>query len=360
MVVVASPATPTLVAIPVVALPSPDPDISDVLVAIPAYNEGRFIGSLVHEVVLQGFPCLVIDDGSSDRTTAIASAAGAMVERHERNKGKAAALNTAFEFARRTNVSTLVVMDGDWQHDPHEIADLLGPIQAGKADIVSGSRFLSTARGRVPAVRRVGMQALTIGSSIASGQSMTDSLSGFRAFGRDAIEALRFKSQGFSVEFEMQFMAREDGLKIMELPITARYDEPAPRNVFVYGLRLVDGLIQLTARFRPWLFFGLPSVIALLIGIGLGAAVIATYQRTAELAVGDMLLMGLLTILGAIGIFTAILLQVLRGLFLDLEGQIKALATLTRGQPTLAKTRQAYRRGTAESALGSQEGHPLP
>jgi glycosyltransferase involved in cell wall biosynthesis len=331
MVVAVSPAQPALVAIPVVAFPSPEPDGRDVLVAIPAFNEGRFIGSLVHEVVLQGFQCLVIDDGSSDRTSAIASAAGAMVERHERNRGKAAALNTAFEFARRTSVSTLVVMDGDWQHDPHEISDLIAPIRTGQADIVSGSRFLPTARGHVPVVRRIGMRALTIGSSIASGQTMTDSLSGFRAFGRPAVDALRFKSDGFSVEFEMQFMARGDGLTLIEVPITARYDEPARRNVFLYGVHLVDGLIQLAARFRPWLVFGLPSMVTLLVGIGLGIVVVDTYQRSSQFAAGYALLTVLLIILGSIGLFAAILLHVLRDIFLDLEGQLRALAATTRG-----------------------------
>jgi len=360
MVVVASPAPSTLVSIPVVSLPSPELDNRDVLVAIPAFNEGRFIGSLVHEVVLQGFQCLVVDDGSSDRTSAIAAAAGATVERHERNRGKAAALNTAFEFARRTDVSTLVVMDGDWQHDPHEITELVAPIQAGQADIVSGSRFLPMARGRVPAVRRIGMRALTVTSSIASGKTMTDSLSGFRAFGRLAIDALRFKSEGFSVEFEMQFMAREDGLTVTEVPITALYDEPDRRNMFLYGLRLVDGLIQLTARFRPWLLFGLPSVVALLVGIGLGVAAVDTYQRTSHFAVGTMLLTGGLVIVGSIGLFAAILLQVVRGLFLDLEGQIRALAAApTRGLSIQTMTRQVHRGRAAEQPLGTREDHPL-
>src|SRR5437870_10064708 len=155
-----------------------------VLVAIPALNEERFIGSVVHEVRLLGYECLVIDDGSVERTSAIAAAAGATVERRDVNGGKASAVNIAFEIARERDVAILVVMDGDWQHDPHEIRDLVEPIRRGEADIVSGSRFMAAARGRVPGVRAVGMKGLTLGTSLISGQPMTDSLSGFRAFGR--------------------------------------------------------------------------------------------------------------------------------------------------------------------------------
>ena len=276
------------------------------------------------------------------------------------NRGKAAALNTAFEFARRTSVSTLVVMDGDWQHDPQEISTLIAPIRAGEADIVSGSRFLPTAHGHVPVVRRIGMRALTIGGSIASGQTMTDSLSGFRAFGPRAVDELRFKSDGFSVEFEMQFMARGDGLTLIEVPITARYDDPARRNVFLYGAHLVDGLIHLAARFRPWLVFGLPSMVALLVGIGLGIVVVDSYQRSSPLPAGYTILAMLLIILGSIGLFAGVLLQVVRGIFLDLEGQLRALEATTKGLPIPARTRQTHRGRATERSLGTRPGRPLP
>jgi glycosyltransferase involved in cell wall biosynthesis len=328
MVVVVSPTHEEGSVVPLFAAPTYEPEAEVVLIAVPALNEERFIGSVVHEVRLLGFECLVIDDGSSDRTSAIASAAGAMVERHERNSGKAAAMNTAFEVARTMGVSILVVMDGDWQHDPREIQDLIEPIRTGVADIVTGSRFLPTARGHVPGVRAMGMRALTISSSLASGQSMTDSLSGFRAFGRSAIEAFRFKSHGFSAEFEIQFMARSHGLRHREVPITARYYDPPRRNVFAYGVHALDGLIRLAARFRPLLFFGVPSAVTLLLGVGLGYIVIDTYERLSEFAAGYALLTVLLIILGSIGLFASILLHVLRGIFLDLEGQLKTLGTL--------------------------------
>ena len=297
----------------------------ELLVAVPALNEERFIGSVVHAVLLEGFRCLVIDDGSTDRTADIASAAGAIVIRHGQNLGKAEALNSAFRFARKRGISVLVAMDGDAQHDPRQIKELVGPIQAGEADIVSGSRFIGAGRDGIPRVRRLGMQAFTATSNIVSGALVTDTLSGFRAFSRAAIEALRFKSDRFSVEFEIQFLARNGGLRQVEVPITASYDDPPKRNVFGYGLQLLDGLIRLVGRYRPLLFFGVPGIVFLLAGITIGAIVIDTYQRSQTLAGGLALLAVLLVILGSLGAFAAMLLHVLRGMFLELEADIQAL-----------------------------------
>lgn len=302
------------------------------LVAIPALNEERFIGSLVHEVLLAGFSCLVIDDGSTDHTPDIAAAAGAMVERHGQNRGKAAALNTAFDVARNGGgYEVLVAMDGDWQHDPREIDDLIEPIRAGRADIVSGSRFIEGARGRIPSVRKMGQRIVTRTSNAVSGTLMTDTLSGFRAFSRHAIDGLHFKSAGFSVEMEMQFMAQAQGLRQLEIPITARYDDPPKRNIIGYGMVVIDGLLRLTARYRPLLFFGVPSMTLLVAGVLFGALVIDIYDRVRIVAAGYALLTVLLIVLGAIGLFAAILLHVLRGIFLDLEGEIRQIARTPSG-----------------------------
>jgi glycosyltransferase involved in cell wall biosynthesis len=129
---------------------------ADVLVAIPAFNEERFIGSVVLEVRLKGYAVLVVDDGSKDRTAEVAAAAGATVEQHERNLGKAEAVNTAFRSARAMGVGVLVLMDGDSQHSPAEIDILVAPVLAGQADIVIGSRYLTTSQGRIPGLRSIG------------------------------------------------------------------------------------------------------------------------------------------------------------------------------------------------------------
>ena len=228
---------PTLV--PVFADESPP--VADVLVAIPAYNEERFIGSVVHGVRMEGFDCVVVDDGSTDRTAEIATAAGAVVHTLPENRGKSEAVALAIKTALRMEVETLVLMDGDWQHDPREIHGLLVPIRAGVAEIVSGSRFLNGPQRSVPRVRGVGLWAMTAMTNAAVGARITDSQTGFRAFSRRALETLSFSSDGFSVEVEVQFMAQARGLTHVEVPITARYDDPPKRNVLGQAARVTDG-----------------------------------------------------------------------------------------------------------------------
>src|ERR1700736_2814081 len=107
-----------------------------VVVAIPAYNEDRFIGSLVLKLRARQHQVLVVDDGSTDATADLAEAAGATVVRHASNLGKTAAVETAFEQARRMGADALVLLDGDSQHDPADIDALVAPILRGDADMV--------------------------------------------------------------------------------------------------------------------------------------------------------------------------------------------------------------------------------
>src|SRR5437762_2282665 len=106
----------------------PDPGAASVIVAIPAYNKDRFIGSLVLKLRARDRHVVVVDDGSTDATAKVAEAAGATVLRHPHNRGKTAAVKTIFEQARRLNADALVLLDGDSQHDPSEVDALVGPI----------------------------------------------------------------------------------------------------------------------------------------------------------------------------------------------------------------------------------------
>jgi glycosyltransferase involved in cell wall biosynthesis len=301
--------------------------LTGVLVAIPAYNEERFIGSVVLQARRAGLSVLVIDDGSSDQTAEVAEAAGAFVERHPENRGKAEALNTAFRYARTSGAPALVVLDGDGQHNVAEIQRLLDPILSGEADIAIGSRFLAESPGSIPRVRRFGQKAMTAVTNACSGAAVTDSQSGFRAFSRKAIETLLFSAKGFNVEVEMQFWASEHGLRLVEVPITAVYLDPPKRNVLGHGLHILNGVLSLVGRRRPLLSFGVPGMIVLIVGLVFGIMVTQIYQSTHVLAVGYSLLTVLCTITGLLSIFTGLLLHSVRGTFIDLEKRIIDLAS---------------------------------
>jgi len=206
-----------------------------IVVIIPAYNEERFIGSVVLKLLKYPLTLIVVDDGSSDETAAIAQAAGATVIRHSSNLGKGQALNSGFEEARRLQPAAIVMIDGDGQHLPEQLADMVRPVLNEEADIVIGSRYLQKGC-QVPRHRVIGHWFFNQVTRAASGVSVTDSQSGYRAFSPRAYNAELFHCPDFSVESEMQFLAREHGLRVAEVPITIRYTDKPKRPVWRHGL----------------------------------------------------------------------------------------------------------------------------
>lgn len=291
----------------------------EVVAIIPAYNEERFIGSVVLKARKYVDAVIVVDDGSTDSTGEIAEAAGALVIRHAHNQGKGAALNTGFRRAREMIPEAVVTLDGDGQQGCEEIPALTQPVLAGQADMVVGSRFLAM-RSDLPRWRVFGQRVLTLVTNLGSGFNLSDSQSGFRVFSRKTIETVTFRSHGFSVESEMQFLAQKHGLKVVEIPITCRYDDGPKRNPFLHGVQVLDGILRLIGQHRPLLFFGVPGLAILLLGLLWGAWVVEIYRKTQTLAVGYALISVMLSILGSLGLFTGIILHSIRRLLLDLIG----------------------------------------
>lgn len=292
--------------------------ICPVIAAIPAYNEARFIGSVVLHARRYVDVVLVIDDGSSDQTAELAEAAGATVLRHEHNQGKGGALNTAFARARLLGARCLVLIDGDGQHRVDDIPAVIRPVLEGEADMTVGSRFL-TVRSDIPAYRQVGQHGLTLATNLSSGVRLTDSQSGFRAFSAAAIEALTFRGTGFSVESEMQFLMREHKLRVAEVPIGVLYEEPAKRNPVRHGMAVLNGIIRLISQGRPLFFFGTPGILLVVLGFLLGVRVIATYDTTGVLAVGYAIIVMLLLTTGILSVFTGIILHALRLMLVEVQ-----------------------------------------
>lgn len=287
-----------------------------VVAIIPAYNEARTIGSVVLQTCRHANTVIVVDDGSSDATAEIAAAAGALVVRHGVNRGKGAALNTGFCKARELDPLAIVMLDGDGQHQPEEVPQVLAPILEGQADMVVGSRYLEKECG-VPRHRILGHWAFTSLTNLASGLRVSDSQSGFRAFSPRAVECVSFSSNGFSVESEMQFLAHEHGLRLAEVPITADYVDKPKRPVVAHGLMVLNGVLRLVGQYRPLFFFGLAGLFLLLVGTGWGWWVVVVYGRTKQLAIGYALISVLLTVLGSLSLFSGIMLHSVRGLLLD-------------------------------------------
>ncbi len=294
------------------------PDTRKVLVAIPAHNEDRYIGSLVLKLTAARFDVLVIDDGSVDRTAEVAERAGARVLSHPLNLGKTASVRSAFEYAVEADLDALVVMDGDGQHDPYEVDQLLAPVLADQADMVVGSRFAGI-DSAVPRWRVAGQHVLTLATNVGSGLHLSDTESGFRAFSRRAVAEMHFRGAGFSVEPEMQFEAKQHGWKVTEVPIHVEYGLPLKRNPIWQGIRTFDAILGLIGEHQPLLFFSGPGLIVLFAGLGLGAHVVDVYEQTLKLAIGMALITVMLCIVGMLSVFTGFMLHVMRSVLIELE-----------------------------------------
>lgn len=302
--------------------PQETPDLSQyrVLVIVPAYNEERFIGSVVLKLKQHHVDVLVIDDGSTDKTCQIARAGGAEVHCLPSNQGKGAALNIGFQLARQQQPDAVVVIDADGQHLPEELPRVITPILTQQADICVGSRYIENT-SNTPTERRLGHKLINLATSVPSGIYVSDSQSGFRSFSPRALDLIQFKSDDFSVESEMQFLAREHNLKVIEVPISIRYDDPIKRPAIKQGRIVLNGILRLIGQYRPLLYFGVPGMVTLLAGILLGIVVVQRYINTLELAVGYAMITVLLAMAGLLLLSTGIILHSVRALLIDLFKQ---------------------------------------
>jgi glycosyltransferase involved in cell wall biosynthesis len=197
-----------------------------VVVGIPAYNEAIGIGSTVVASRRHADRVVVVDDGSSDATAEIAELAGASVISHGENRGKGAAIGTLLDHARAIECDCFILLDADGQHVPADIPSVVGPVLAGEADLVIGSRYLETnPADETPLVRRVGQRVLDGLLRAVTGAEVTDTQCGFRALSTTAVDSLSFETDGMGVESEMIDDAVRKDLSIREVPIEARYDD---------------------------------------------------------------------------------------------------------------------------------------
>jgi glycosyltransferase involved in cell wall biosynthesis len=295
------------------SVPDSKRNAPNIVAAIPCFNEERCIGSVVLKTKRYVDEVIVIDDGSTDETARIAEAAGAVVIRHERNQGKGAAIKTVFEYVKKAGCNALVLLDGDGQHDPAAIPALLAPVLEGQCDIVVGSRFLSN-KSNIPGYRRAGQHLLTLVTNLGSRVKLTDSQSGFRAFSREAINAMSFVESGLSIESEMQFAISKSGLKVTEVSIEVSYFDKAKRSPIGHGLNVLSRVLVLFSLRQPLLLFGLPGLISLGVGLALGARVLSIYNTTQQLALGNALGTVVLCLAGLLLLSEALMLQAMKEL----------------------------------------------
>ncbi len=282
-----------------------------VLAGIPAYNEARYIGSIVLQARQYVDEVIVVDDGSTDNTAWVAELAGATVIRHPANRGKGAAIQSILTEARKKNPDTLVLLDADSQHDPNEIPAIIKPISE-TFDLVIGSR--EAQKDKTPRYRRIGQKILLHSAQLASKTNISDSESGFRALSWTAINELELTEKGFAIESEMITRAADKNLKITEVSISNIYTvDGSTLNPIRHGIEVLSRVIAMISRRRPLFFFGLAGGILLLAGLITGIKVLDIASTKGDLAIGSTILTALFIIAGISSIFTGVILNALSG-----------------------------------------------
>ena len=192
----------------------------EIVILVPAYNEARFIGDVVKGALKYG-PVVVIDDGSSDETGAVAALAGAKVIAHAVNRGKGKALDTGFRYAVQRKMAAAITLDADGQHDPDEIPQFIAAFRAGRGDIIIGQRDFS----QMPAKNQFGNRTGTFLLGLAMGRPIPDNQSGYRLLSRPAMEAIRTDATRFEAEVELLLRAQLAGFQMAWIPIKTIYND---------------------------------------------------------------------------------------------------------------------------------------
>lgn len=295
-----------------------------IVAVIPAYNEEDFIGSVVLRTKNHAEKVIVVDDGSKDKTAEVAKMAGAEVIRHKKNLGKGIALKTGFKKAKELNANVIVCLDADGQHDPDQIPLVVNPILNNNADIVIGSRFLkNSAKRSIPFYRRIGQKILTITTNLGAKTKVTDSQSGFRGFSKKTIDAFDFSQPSFGIESEMIENGSTNGFRILEIPISCKYERwnKHTYNATRHGVTVLRSILGIIKEKHPLLFFGLPGIIFLGIGVHFGIYTLNIFQQSNVLPIGSAILTLMFSIVGVLSIFSALILDSINHTFKKLNSK---------------------------------------
>ncbi len=219
-------------------------------VLIPVYNEARTIDEILRLVAAVPIEkeIVVVDDGSTDGTREILQRwegkAGTRVILHPDNLGKGRAVRTAMEQAQG---EILLIQDADLEYDPADFAALLRPIEAGRADVVYGSRFRGSAENRVQNFwHTVGNRLLTLISNVFTDLNLTDMATCYKAFHRRVVPSLDLVSRRFGFDAEFTVKVARGGFRVFEVPVSYFARSRAEGK----KIRLKDGFSALGALIR--------------------------------------------------------------------------------------------------------------
>ncbi len=233
--------------------------LSTTLIVMPAYNEEEAVGQVVREVLdtLPGIACLVVSDGSKDRTVEVAQAAGARVLELPFNLGVGGAMRAGFRYAQRHGFDNVIQIDSDGQHNPESVPQLLAALE--RKDVVIGARFAGEGDYEVSGPRKWAMRFLSFTLSRIARTPLTDTTSGYRGSGPRAVAlfAENYPAEYLGDTVESLVIAARPGLTIEQVPVSMRpraggvaSHNPAKAAIYLAraGMALVIALIRPISR----------------------------------------------------------------------------------------------------------------
>ena len=279
-----------------------------IIIGIPAYNEEKNIASVLIKLKKISQDIIVCNDGSNDLTGKIAKELGAIVIEHKKNLGYGSAIKSIFLKAHEINADVLITFDADGQHRIEDINTILEPIKNNSADIVIGSRFLNNNQ-EIPTYRKMGIKAITKLTNVTGGTKITDSQSGFRAYNKKILDKIIPQESGMGISTEILIKAQKADFKIIEVPITILYDgDTSTHNPISHGSSVILSTLKYVAIERPLVFYGIPGIIFLLIGLAFGVWTIQIYSDEGQV-ITNIALVGISgVIMGTILMLTATIL----------------------------------------------------
>ena len=177
-----------------------------------------------------------------------------------------------------------MIIDSDGHHDPDDIPRLLAELRKGN-DVIIGSRFNGSNGEGIPFYRKIGMKILDTATMVAgTNLEITDSQSGFRAYGKRAIEAIKIDNNGMGAGSEILIQISDHHLKVAEVPIKVRYDieGASSKNPLSHGIGVLMSITKHISLRRPLSFFGIPGVLLSLLGFGVEIYTFSRYYQTGQ------------------------------------------------------------------------------
>ena len=279
-----------------------------ITIGLPAYNEEKNIASVITKLKKITDSIIVCDDGSSDMTSEISKNLGAIVISHKKNMGYGAALRTIFQKSVELDSDILVTFDADGQHRVEDINKILQPLENNEADVVIGSRFLDN-ESKIPNYRKIGIKVITKVTNASLKKKLTDSQSGFRAYNKQALTQISPSEMGMGISTEILIKASSKGLRIAEIPITVLYhDDTSTHNPVSHGTSVLVSTIKFTSIEHPLKFYGIPSIIFLIIGSAFTYSAVQYYVEIGRLNTNLTLIGAGAILIGLVLLIAAILL----------------------------------------------------